>query len=130
MGLAVGLNLPAREVRSDDHNFAGGQTGLTMNGENTTMRRLVRMLMVGAVIVVAIGLLAAATYIKYVAILLWPGFLKMDSIYSHLGFDGIAFEHFGWIFWPALLINIVLYGLLYLLFRKAIVWKQKRDKPG
>lgn len=78
---------------------------------------------------VAAGLLAVATYIKYVAMLLWPGFLVMNYVFSLLGFDGIAFEHFGWMFWPALLIDLVFYAMLFLLVRKAVALKQRRDRP-
>jgi len=62
--------------------------------------------------------------------LLWPGFLVMNYVFSRLGFDGIAFEHFGWMFWPALLIDLVFYAMLFLLVRKAVALKQRRDRPG
>jgi len=90
------------------------------------MKRISRMLVSGAVLVVAVGLLVVVTYNKYFAMLLWPGFLLMNYVCSLLGFDGIAFTHFGWIFWPALLINVMLYGLLYLLFREAAALRRRR----
>jgi len=90
------------------------------------MKRILRASAIGTVLVVAVGLLAVVTFDKYLAILLWPGFLLMNYVYSLLGFDGIAFEHFGWIFWPALLINVVSYGLLYLLFREAAALRRRR----
>jgi hypothetical protein len=90
------------------------------------MKPVFRMLAVGAALVAAIGLLAAVTYDQPLAMLLWPGFLIMNYVLSLLGFDGIAFTNFGWLFWPALLINVALYGLLYLLFHQAAAWKRKR----
>ena len=96
------------------------------------MKRILRVPAIGTALVLAVGLLAAATYDKYLAMSLWPGFLLMNYVYSLLGFDGIAFEHFGWIFWPALLINVMLYGLLYLLFRGAAAlrrrWRSAKQK--
>jgi len=90
------------------------------------MKRVLRMLLIGSVLVVAVGLLAVVTYDKYLAILLWPGFLLVNYVCSLFGFDGIAFTHFGLIFWPALLINVVLYGLMYLLFREAAALRRRR----
>ena len=58
--------------------------------------------------------------------LLWPGFLIMNCVFSLLGFNGIAFTDFGWLFWPALLINVVLYGVLYFLFRKVAGSRRKK----
>ena len=75
--------------------------------------------------VAVIGLLAAATYMAPLAFLLWPGFLLMNYIYRLLGFQGIAFTDYGWIFWPALLIDIALYSMVYFLFRKVVLSKQK-----
>jgi hypothetical protein len=75
----------------------------------------------------AIGLLAAVTYDQPLAMLLWPGFLLMNYVYSQLGFAGIAFTDFGWVFWPALLVNIILYGLLYFLIRKVLRSKAKKE---
>jgi hypothetical protein len=69
---------------------------------------------------------AAVTYAQPLAMLLWPGFLIMNYVLSLLGFDGIAFTNFGWLFWPALLINVALYGLLYFLFHQAVAWKRKK----
>src|SRR5277367_7019490 len=92
------------------------------------MKPVFRMLAVGAALVAAIGLLAAVTYDQPLAMLLWPGFLIMNYVLSLLGFDGIAFTNFGWLFWPALLINVALYGLLYLLFRK--VAASRRNKAA
>ena len=89
------------------------------------MKPALRTLGIGAAIVAGIGLLAAATYNQPLAVLLWPGFVAMNYVFSVLGFQGIAFTNFGWLFWPALLINVVLYGSLYLLFRKAASWRQK-----
>lgn len=86
------------------------------------------MLTIGAAIVIVAGLRVVVTYDKYLAMLLWPGFLVMNYACSQLGFDGIAFVHFGWLFWPALLINIVLYALLYLVFRKVVALKRRRDR--
>jgi hypothetical protein len=90
------------------------------------MKPALRALGIGAAIVAGIGLLAAATYDQPLAVLLWPGFLAMNYIFSVLGFQGIAFTDFKWLFWPALLIDVVLYGSLCLLFRKAASWRQKQ----
>ena len=90
------------------------------------MKPVFRMLVIGAALVTAIGLLAAVTYDQPLAMLLWPGFLTMDWAFSLLGFNGVAFTNFGWLFWPALLINVVLYGLLYLLFRKVAGSSRKK----
>jgi len=90
------------------------------------MKPVFRMLVIGVVIVAAIGLVAAVTYAQPLAMLLWPGFLIMNYVLSLLGFDGIAFTNFGWLFWPALLINVALYGLLYFLFHQAVAWKRKK----
>jgi hypothetical protein len=84
------------------------------------MKPALRTLGIGATLVVGIGLLAAITYDQPLAMLLWPGFLIMNYALSALGFSGIAFTNFGWLFWPALLIDIVLYGLAYLLIRRVI----------
>jgi hypothetical protein len=92
------------------------------------MKPTLRTLGTGAAIVVAIGLLAASTYNQPLAMLLWPGFLIMDFAFSLLGLGRIAFTDFGWLFWPALLINVVLYGLIYLLFRK--VAASRRNKAA
>jgi len=94
------------------------------------MAQISRMLLIGCVLAVAVGLLAVVTYDKYLGMLLWPGFLLMNYVCSVLGFEGVAFGHFGWIFWPALLINAVLYGLLYLLFREAAALRRRRSCPG
>jgi hypothetical protein len=77
------------------------------------MKRALQATGIGTALVTAVGLLAAVTNDLPLAMLLWPGFLLMNYVYSHLGFAGIAFTDFGWVFWPALLVNIVLYGLLY-----------------
>ncbi|MFZ0286117.1 MAG: hypothetical protein WAL32_12880 [Terriglobales bacterium] len=90
------------------------------------MKRTLRMLGMGALLVVAVGLLAVATYDKYLAMLLWPGARVINYVYSALGFDGIGFAHFGWMFWPALLINVLFYESLYLLFHQAWGWKRKK----
>lgn len=95
-----------------------------------TMKPVLRTVGIGAALVAAIGLLAAVTYDQPLAVLLWPGFLVMNYVFSVLGFDGIAFTNFGWLFWPALLIDVVLYGLLYLVFRKAVAWKRKQVVAG
>jgi hypothetical protein len=89
------------------------------------MKGTLRTLGIGAAVVAAIGLLAAVTYDQPLAMLLWPGFLIMNCVFSRLGFDGIAFANFGWMFWPALLINVVLYGLAYLLFCKVVALRMK-----
>lgn len=91
------------------------------------MKRILRMLGMGAVLVAAIGLLAVATYDKYLGILLWPGFIVVNYAFSVLGLDGIGFTHFGWMFWPAMLINVVLYELVYLLYQQA---SQRRRKAS
>ena len=91
------------------------------------MKRIARSLIIGAVVVVALGLLAAGTYLPPVAVLLWPGFLLANYVCSYLGFAGIAFENFGWIFWPAVVIDIILYAMAYLLFRQAARWKRKSN---
>jgi hypothetical protein len=90
------------------------------------MKRTLRTLGIGAALVTAVGLLAAATYDQPLAMLLWPGFLIMNYVFSILGLDGIAFTNFGSLFWPALLINVVLYGLGYLLFRRVAGSKCKK----
>jgi hypothetical protein len=92
------------------------------------MKRTLRALGIGAALVAAVGFLAAVTYNQPMAMLLWPGFLIMDWSFSLLGFNGVAFTNFGWLFWPALLINVVLYGLAYLLFRK--VARSRRRKKA
>jgi hypothetical protein len=89
------------------------------------MKGTLRTLGIGAAGVAAIGLLAAVTYDQPLAMLLWPGFLIMNCALSRLGFDGIAFTNFGWMFRPALLINVVLYGLAYLLFCKVVALRRK-----
>jgi len=50
----------------------------------------------------------------------------MNYVYSLLGFQGIGFSNYGWIFWPALVLNVILYALLYTVFRTARLWKQSR----
>jgi len=57
--------------------------------------------------VAAIGLLAAVTYDQPLAMLLWPGFLLMNYVYSQLGFAGIAFTDFGWVFFFFFVIFII-----------------------
>ncbi len=94
--------------------------------DEKTMKPVLRALGIGAVLVVGIGMLAAITYDGPLAMLLWPGFLIMNYAFSALGFSGIAFTDFGWLFWPALLINVALYGLLYFLFHQAVAWKRKK----
>jgi hypothetical protein len=91
------------------------------------MKRALQATGIGTALVTAVGLLAAVTNDLPLAMLLWPGFLLMNYVYSHLGFAGIAFTDFGWVFWPALLVNIVLYGLLYFLIRKALRSKAKKE---
>ena len=91
------------------------------------MKRLAKALLAGIVIVAAIGLLAAASFSMLFAVFLWPGFLIMNYVYRLLGFQGIAFTDYGWVFWPALVINVLLYALLYFLFRQAVIWKRRRQ---
>jgi hypothetical protein len=90
------------------------------------MKRALRALRIGTAVVAGIGFLAAVTYGQPLAMLLWPGFLIMNGVFSLLGFSGIGFTDFGWLFWPALLVNVVLYGLLYLLFRKVAGSRRKK----
>jgi len=77
--------------------------------------------------VAAIGLLAAASFSMLFAVFLWPGFLIMNYVYRLLGLQGIGFTNFDWIFWPALVINVLLYALMYFLFRQAVIWKRRRQ---
>lgn len=91
------------------------------------MKSILRTLGIGSAAVAAIGLLAAVTYDQPLAMLLWPGFFLMNYVYSQLGFAGIAFTDFGWVFWPALLVNISLYELLYFLIRQVLRSKAKKE---
>jgi len=54
----------------------------------------------------------------------------MNYVYSLLGFQGIGFTNFNWILWPALVINVVLYAILYLLFRELVVRRRARRRAG
>ena len=97
---------------------------LTIEGP---VKSILRTLGIGSAAVAAIGLLAAVTYDQPLAMLLWPGFFLMNYVYSQLGFAGIAFTDFGWVFWPALLVNISLYELLYFLIRQVLRSKAKKE---
>lgn len=88
------------------------------------MKGIAKALLAGTVIVAALGLLAAASFNMLFAVFLWPGFLVMSYVYRLLGFQGIAFTDYGWVSWPALVINALLYALLYFLFRQAVIWNK------
>jgi hypothetical protein len=92
------------------------------------LKRIAKTVLAGVVIVAALGLLAAASFSMLFAVFLWPGFLIMNYVYRLLGFQGIAFTDFGLVFWPALVINVVLYALLYLLLGQAAAWKQRKQR--
>jgi hypothetical protein len=86
------------------------------------VKRVIRALLVGAMIVAGLGFLTMATYGTYLAMLLWPGFLLVNYVYRLLGFSGIAFSDFGWILWPALLVNTLFYAALFFL---VVTWRQR-----
>jgi hypothetical protein len=92
------------------------------------VKRIAKTLLAGVVIVVALGLLAAASFSMLFAVFLWPGFLIMNHLHRLLGFQGIALTDFDWILWPAVVINVLLYALLYFLFRQAAIWKRSRQR--
>jgi hypothetical protein len=88
------------------------------------VKRVIRALLVGAMIVASLGFLTMATYGTYLAMLLWPGFLLVNYVYRLLGFSGIAFSDFGWILWPALLVNTLLYAALFFV---VVTWRRRRS---
>ncbi len=92
------------------------------------VKRIAKALLAGVVIVAGLGLLAAASFSMLFAVFLWPGFLIVNYVYSLLGFQGIGDTDFGWILWPAVVINIVLYAGLYFLLRQAVIWKRSRQR--
>lgn len=82
------------------------------------IKSLTKAVGAGAALVVGLGILTVATYNQPLALLLWPGFLLMNYIYRSLGFQGIGNTNFGWLFWPGVLIDVLLYAALYTLFRE------------
>ncbi len=91
------------------------------------MKSLARVFVGAALAVVLVGLLTVATYNVLLAGLLWPGFLLVDAAASHLGFYELSREYFSWEFISAMVINVILYALLFILLRRALVLIKPRS---
>lgn len=92
------------------------------------MKGILKALAAGVVIEAVIGLLSAASFSMFFAVFLWPGFLITNYAYSLLGYQGIGTENSNWILWPAAVINVVFYAVLYALFRAALAWRRQRGR--
>jgi hypothetical protein len=90
------------------------------------VKGIAKALAAGIVIEAFIGLLSAATFSMLFAVFLWPGFLITNYAYRLLGYQGIGFENFNWILWPALVINVVLYAGVYALAREVVTRGRRR----
>jgi hypothetical protein len=92
------------------------------------VKAIAKALAAGVVIEAVVGLLSAASFSMLFAVLLWPGFLITDYAYSMLGYQGIGSENFNWILCPAVAINVVLYALVYSVFRSLITSSKRRSQ--